>query len=628
MIRWSRRFATVLACTVSLSGCGSSSSQAPSPSPVAASPSPPPGPASPAAAPPAADVNAALDAFFEERDQQRLARSPQSQSFRNIKTDYDKWDDPSDAADDEERRLDDEALADMRARFAGAALDESRRMSFVLFEDRGARAAAAHAFRDHGYVFNQMSGPQSGLPAFLINIHRVTSKSDAVAYVRRLDTLGETLLGHLAVAEGRARAGIAPPRWVYPYVISDATNVITGAPFGPGADSALFSDLKAKVASLKLPEAEAAELVEAGRAALVDKVAPAYRQLIAAMKAQEKRASKDDGVWRLPRGAEYYSERLRNFTTTAMTAEEIHALGLREVARIHGEMKALMPALGFSGTFPAFLSYMRDRKDLYFSNDAAGRAAYLAATEQAIKEITAKLPQWFSTLPKTPLLVKPVEAFREKSAGKAFYQRPAPDGSRPGIYYVNFYDMKAMPNTEVEALAYHEAMPGHHFQIALQTEAGDLPAFRKFGSIVAYSEGWGLYSEKLAKEMGQYREPLRDFGRLQLELHRAIRLVVDTGLHHKRWTREQGIRYVTDNTAEPQAAARKAIERYIVSPGQATAYMIGRLKISELRERAATALGAAYDVRGFHDVVLRNGPISLSILEQEVNRWIASEKQK
>jgi uncharacterized protein (DUF885 family) len=271
---------------------------------------------------------------------------------------------------------------------------------------------------------------------------------------------------------------------------------------------------------------------------------------------------------------------------------------------------------------------MRDRKDLYFPNDPKGRAMYLAETQKALDAITAKLPQWFGTLPKAPLVVKPVEAFREKSAGKAFYQRPAPDGSRPGTYYVNLYNMKAMPSMEVEALFYHEGLPGHHLQLAIQTELPDLPPFRTFGGVTAYSEGWGLYAEKLAKDMGQYTDPLRDFGRLQLELHRAIRLVVDSGLHAKKWTRAQAIRYVLDSSAEPAAAATKAIERYIVNPGQATAYMIGRLKISELRDRARAALGERFDIRGFHDIILRSGPLPLDVLDAEVSRWIEAQPSK
>lgn len=638
MNRWSRVLLAGLLSSspvwLGLSACGSSSPpvapaatlpdpSAPSPDP--ASPAPPAAPAQP----PAATAEAQLDAFFEAHDRARLARSPQGQSYRAIKTDYGKWDDPSDAAAARTRAEEDAALADLRARFATATLDASHRMSYALFEYNAARGTAAYAFRDHDYVFDQMNGPQSELPAFLINIHKVDTRKDLEAYVERLQGLGPTLRAYVELAKARAAAGISPPRWVYPFVVSDATNVITGAPFDAKPDSALFADFKSKLAALELPEADNAALTKAAADALVQSVAPAYRELITVMKAQQKQASTDDGVWRLPRGAEFYAERLRSYTTTSLSADEIHAIGLREVARIHDEMRALMQPLGFRGgtNFPAFLRWMRDRKDIYFPNGEVGRGQYLTATSKALDEITAKLPQWFATFPKAKLAVKAVEAFREKSAGKAFYQRPAPDGSRPGTYYVNLYDMSAMPNTEIEALAYHEGIPGHHLQNAIQTELGELPPFRKFGGVTAYGEGWGLYSEKLAKEMGQYQEPLRDFGRLQLELHRAIRLVVDTGLHHKKWRKAQAIKYITDNSAEPLAAATKAIERYIVFPGQANAYMIGRLKISELRDRAAAELGKAFDIRAFHDVILRNGPIPLDVMEQEVTRWIASRKQ-
>jgi uncharacterized protein (DUF885 family) len=412
---------------------------------------------------------------------------------------------------------------------------------------------------------------------------------------------------------------------VFPYVISDARNVIKGAPFDRGPDSALLADFKTKLDALKLPADQTAKLLAGAEAALVESVKPAYLEIIAAMTAEQTTAPTDDGVWRFPDGADYYATLLKNFTTTELSPDQIHELGLHEVARIHDEMAALMQPLGFRGDLKKFLIAMRDRKDLYYPNGPEGRAKYLAETHKALDAVTAKLPQWFGTLPKAPLVVKPVEAFREKSAGKAFYQRPAPDGSRPGTYYVNLYDMAAMPAMEVEALVYHEGIPGHHLQLSVQTEV-ELPAFRKFGGVTAYSEGWGLYAEKLAKDMGQYTDPLRDFGRLQLELHRAIRLVVDSGLHAKKWTRERAIQYVLDNSAEPKPSAVKAIERYIVMPGQATAYMVGRLKISELRDRARTALGERFDIRAFHEVVLRHGPLPLDVLDTEVQRWIASQQ--
>jgi uncharacterized protein (DUF885 family) len=571
------------------------------------------------------DVNAALDAFFADYDAAQLARSPIAQSERGIKTDYGKWGDLSDEQAARNDAADTAALAAMRERFGSAGLDGPHRLSFRLFEDRIERQARSFRYRDHGYVFDQMNGGQSRLVAFLINIHKVTSASDAEAYVQRLQGLGPALRQLVTVAKDRAAKGFQPPRWVYPFVLGDARNVLKGAPFERGPDSALLADFKSKVAALRLGPDDSARLIAAASAALVESVLPAYREIIATVTAQARTAPTDDGVWRFPDGAAYYAALLQNYTTTTRSPEQIHELGLHEVARIHDEMRALIGPLGVRGDLKKLLVTMRDRKDLYYPNDARGRAMYLAETQKALDSVTAKLPQWFGTLPAAPLTVKPVEPFREKSAGKAFYQRPAPDGSRPGVYYVNLYDMAAMPKMEVEALVYHEGIPGHHLQLAVQTELPELPPFRKFGGVTAYSEGWGLYAEKLAKDMGQYTDPLRDFGRLQLELHRAIRLVVDTGIHTKKWSRDQAIRYVLDNSAEPAPAAAKAIERYIVMPGQATAYMVGRLKISELRERARGALGDRFDIRGFHDVILRNGPLPLDMLDAEVSHWIEAQ---
>ncbi len=620
--------AIILACCTFACGGPSHSAPAstsPAPAPATAQAAPA-SPAAAAATPAAPDVNAALDALFAEYDAGVLARSPITQSERGIKTDYGKWDDFSDEQAARNNEADAAALATMRARFGSAALDDAHRLSYRLFEDRIERQARSYRFRDHGYVFDQMNGAQSRLTAFLINIHKVTGAGDAEAYVQRLQGMGPALRQLLAVSASRAARGFLPPKWVYPYVVSDARNVLKGAPFDRGPDSTLLADFKTKIGALKLSPDETHRLTATASAALVESVKPAYEAIIAAMTEQAGRASTDDGVWRFPDGADYYAALLKNYTTTELSADQIHELGLQQVARIHQEMAALMPPLHIRGTLPQFLVAMRDRKDLYYPNGPGGRAMYLAETQKALDAVTAKLPQWFGTLPRAPLVVKPVEEFREKSAGKAFYQRPAPDGSRPGTYYVNLYDMAAMPTMEVEALVYHEGIPGHHLQLAVQTELSDLPAFRKFGGVTAYSEGWGLYAEKLAKDMGQYTDPVRDFGRLQLELHRAIRLVVDTGIHAKKWTREQAIRYVLDNSAEPSPAAAKAIERYIVMPGQATAYMVGRLKISELRERARAALGNRFDIRAFHDVVLRNGPVPLDLLDMEVTRWIESQR--
>ncbi|MBL0923407.1 MAG: DUF885 domain-containing protein [Sphingomonadaceae bacterium] len=573
------------------------------------------------------DQNAAIKAFFEEQDAEQLARSPLSKSFRGIKdADYGRWDDFSDAAAARANAANQSALKELRARFDPAKLSPENALSFRLFEKQAERANAAYRYNDYGYVFDQMNGAQSQIPAFLINIHRIDSKADARAYIRRLYGLGSLMDEAIESSKTRAAKGIMPPKWVYPYVISDARNVITGAPFGDGPDAPLFADFKGKVTKLAISQVEKDLLIADAALALTASVKPAYEALIAEMTAQEKVASTDDGVWRFKDGAGYYAERLANYTTTDMTPDQIHELGLAQVARIHNEMRSVQKKMGVKGDLKAYFNYMRTDPRFYAPNTDEGRALYLAETQKAYDAINPLLPKWFGVLPQAPLVVKRVEEFREKSAGKAFYQRPAPDGSRPGTYYANLYNMADMPLTEVDALFYHEGVPGHHLQLAIQTELKDVPAFRKFGGVTAYSEGWGLYSEKLAKDMGLYTDPARDFGRLQLELHRAIRLVVDSGLHHKRWTREQAIKYVEDNSADAPGGIVKAIERYIIFPGQATAYMVGRLKISELRDKAQKALGAKYDVRGFHDTVLKSGPVPLDVLEEQVDAWIASKK--
>ena len=281
-----------------------------------------------------------------------------------------------------------------------------------------------------------------------------------------------------------------------------------------------------------------------------------------------------------------------------------------------------MDKVGFDGTLQEFFEYTRTDPRFY----AKSREEYLGKVDTALDAMEAELPKWFEILPEDALQVKPVEAFREKSAGKAFYSRPAPDGSRPGIYYVNLYKLESMSLNELEALAFHEGLPGHHLQLSVQTGLGDLPPFRRFGGVTTYSEGWGLYSENLAKDMGFYTDPFSDFGRLQAELWRACRLVVDTGIHAKRWSREQAIQYLKDNTPNPEGDITKAIERYIVYPGQATAYMIGKLKIEELRNKAQAELGDDFDIKAYHTVILENGPVPLDIMEENVDAWIAEVK--
>lgn len=571
-----------------------------------------------------ADMDQQLASFFEDVDAANLAASPLSKAYRGIRdADYGKWDDPSEAKELADFQRGQTALATMRDRFDPAKLSPSNQLSYRLFEYQMERAKKAFAFRDNDYVFDQMNGAQAQLPAFLINIHRVANKADAQAYISRLQGLGPFMEQLIAISAKRADSGVIVPDWVFPYVISDARNITSGAPFDDGADSALFADLKAKIGKLDIPQAEKDQMIADGRAALLTSMAPAYKKLIAEMQRQQNMANDGDGIWRFPDGAAYYAERLQNYTTTGLSADEIHQIGLDNVARIHDEMRKIMAEVGFKGSLQDFFKKLRTSDEFFYDS----RAAYLADADAKIAAMEKALPGFFNTLPKAPLTVKPVEAFREKSAGKAFYQRPAPDGSRPGTYYVNLYNLKDMSKTELEALAYHEALPGHHLQLAIQTELGNLPPFRRFGGVTAYSEGWGLYSEELGKDMGFYQDPYSDFGRLGMELWRACRLVVDTGIHDKRWSREEAIAYLTENTPNPDGDIRKAIERYIVFPGQATAYMIGKLKIKELRARAQARLGNDFTYGNFHDVILRSGPVPLTIMEERVDAWIADSKK-
>ncbi|QZH76425.1 MAG: DUF885 domain-containing protein [Erythrobacter sp.] len=574
------------------------------------------GAATPSASAPA-QAPSDIGTFFEQYDAASLALSPQSKAYRGIRDeDYGLWDDASAEADEAQQALRDQYLAQMRSGYDLSALTGQDALSYRLFEASAARSASLEPYREYGFIFDQMNGEQSGIPAFLINTHTVTSASDARAYVSRIEGIGPLMDTLIARSAERAGNGVMPPDWVYPYVLSDIQNLLDA-----GMDNAVLEDFRSEVAALDLSEDESGSLITAAEAAWASSAVPAYQRLRGEMLRQQAMAPTEDGIWRFPQGAQYYDALLAYYTTTDLTADEIHAIGLNEVERIHGEMRAIMAQVGFEGDLQAFFEFTRSDPQFYHTS----REDYLAEVDTVLDAVTARLPDYFITLPQYELQVKAVEAFREQSAGKAFYQSPAPDGSRPGTYYVNLYNLNDMSRNELEALAYHEGLPGHHMQRAIQTGLGDLPPFRRFGGFTAYTEGWGLYSEELGKDMGFYTDPYSDFGRLQMELWRAARLVVDTGIHSKRWSREEAIAYLAENTPNPPGDIEKAIERYIVYPGQATAYMIGKLKIMELRERARTALGDDFDIREFHEVVLVNGPVPLDILEEQVDAWIAEQ---
>jgi len=572
-------------------------------------------------------ANELFETFFE----QWLSRSPLMQTDLGIKTDYDKWDDLSEQHATANHRLYQRQLQQLQD-IDTQKLSAPVALSHTLMKQQLTKDIENYRWRHHDYPVNQMFGWHTTVPSILINAHLIESVADADAYIARLLGVKRLMQQVCDGLELRAKKGIIAPAFVFPLVIDDSLNVIKGHPFEtakapansspsqpePIKDSPLMADFRAKITALSADQKTQERLIRQAEHALVSSVQPGYIQLSNTLKKLQKKADVHLGAWKFPEGEAFYNAALRDTTTTHLSAEQIHNLGLQEVARIHNEMQSIMTQVKFKGDLPTFFKHLQQSDEFFYESDAKGRAAYLQKTQSAIAEIESRLDELFLTKPKAELIVKQVEAYREKSAGRAFYQSPPPDGSRPGIYYANLYNMREMPKYQLEALVYHEALPGHHLQLSIATELGDLPRFRKHAFYTAYIEGWGLYAELLPKEIGLYQDPYSDFGRLSMELWRACRLVVDTGIHAKRWTEAQAIQYLLDNTPSEEREIRRAVQRYSVMPSQATAYKIGMLKILELRDAYKAKTGEHYDIREFHHKILHLGAVPLNILEQQL----------
>ena len=584
------------------------------------------GHAAPAAA--AQSEDARLAAFFEQAFQERIALSPQQMTSLGLKTDYDKLDDNTEAAAARSLALAERQLLQLNDQFNPRTLSDESRLSWRLFEYGVEQARLSNRWRDWGYQFAANGNPTTGLPVFMINNHRVTSVSDAEAYVARL-VEAERVMGEIsATLRSRAAAGVISPAFVFAPTIANTGAIIAGAPFDDGADNPVWADFQRKVGALDADAATKERLLAEGRAALTGPWRRGYQGVLAARTevGAQAEAMPDNagGVWRLPEGEAFYNARLQLSTTTDLTADQIHEIGLAEVARLQGEMQTIMTRVGFTGSLQDMFAYLKTDPRFQYPNTPEGKEAYLTDARAFIAQVMAAAPRYFSDLPESALEVRAVEPWREATASIAFYNSPAPDGSRPGIYYVNLSDMTQVLKPQIEGISYHEGAPGHHFQIAYAQEMEGLPRFRRFGGYGAYAEGWGLYAERLGKEMGFYEDPYSDFGRLSTELWRAVRLVTDTGLHAKRWSREQAIDYFRQNSLLSERDIVKEVERYLTNPGQATSYKIGELKIMELRARAQAALGDRFDIRDFHAVVLGSGSVPLDVLEDQVDAWIAA----
>ncbi|MGV3589736.1 MAG: DUF885 domain-containing protein [Adhaeribacter sp.] len=568
-----------------------------------------------------------LNDFFERNFQEMLARNPEYESFVGGKKKYDQWTDRSDEHARQEMEITKANLAAMRNNFDYKALDAQGQLSYKMYEYQAEEEINNFKYRFHNYLENQMSGLHSDLPAFLINIHQVADTKDARAYIARLAKVDSLFQQHLENLKIREDKGIIPPKFVFPMMLEDCRNLLKGQPFeNSETKSPLLDDFTGKINKLNITASTKDSLLTAANQALLTSVKSAYEKLITYFTALEKKAPQEGGAWQFPEAADFYKTALRATTTTDLTADQIHEIGLQEVARIQKEMRTIMRKVNFrSDSLPDFYQFMRTDKQFYFSNTAAGKKAYMDRANQIINNMKNRLDELFITKPVADIEVKAVEPFREKSAAGAFYEQPSLDGKRPGRYYINLFTLGDQPIYQMESLAYHEGIPGHHMQIAIAQELKGIPKFRTLGGNTAYVEGWALYSELVPKEIGLYQDPYSDFGRLANEIFRACRLVIDTGIHHKKWTKQQALDYFIRNCPSPENDLRKEVERYVVWPSQATGYKIGMLKIVELREQAKKQLGEKFDLREFHDVVLTNGAVPLNILAENVDNWV---KQK
>ena len=577
--------------------------------------------------------NEDLNAWFEEKYEESLQKSPLRLTSLGIKDKYDQIDDLSLDAQIENARWMQESVDELKKNFEYQSLNEQDQMSYDIWLYQNELLQEGLEYQELEYVFDQMTGLHTRLPSMLINFHKVDSLEDMQAYVNRIEGTARAINQLVDRAKSQASKDILPPRFALETVLKQSKAIVTGQPFQDSeVNSPLYDDMLRKTDSLlaqnKIDDQQAKELKTASKEMLLKVFQPAYNNLIAWTENEIPNALETPtGVSRHPNGKAFYDYKLKTSTTTSLTADEIHNIGLEEVERIQKEMLNIKNEVGFEGDLQEFFKFVNEDDQFYFPNTEEGRQAYLDEAKQYIDELTKKLPDYFGILPKASLQVKRVEAFREQDGAPQHYMEGTPDGSRPGTYYVHLSDMTSMPKTTMEGVAYHEGNPGHHMQISIAQELETVPTFRTQLGYNAYVEGWALYSEQLAKEMGGYENPYYDFGRLVNEIWRAIRLVVDTGLHSKGWNEAKAIQYFKDNSSISDNAIKAEVQRYMVIPGQATGYKIGMLKIQELRQRAETQLGDQFDIRQFHDIILGSGALPLELLERHVDSWIEETKQ-
>ncbi len=474
----------------------------------------------------------------------------------------------------------------------------------------------------HDYPLNQMFGLQSEFPNFMTTLHPVNNRVNARNYIKRLNKVGVKFDQILEGLHIREEKGIIPPRFVIRRVLDEMTTFTKI----PVKENSLHTVYAEKLAKLKLDPKIQQNLLDEADKAIQTVVYPAYQRLIDYFTTLEPKANEDDGYWKLPDGDGCYAYKLRSNTTTEFTPQEVHEIGLSEVNRIETEMKGILKGLGLpTNKIAKTIQELSKDPRFLFPNTDDGRADALAEYQRIIDHVNQNLNHLFDLRPAVGVKVERIPEFREKTSAGAYYMLPSMDGKRPGVFYANLRDMNEVVKFGMRTLAYHEAIPGHHFQLSIAQGLKGLPIFRRLLPFTAYIEGWALYAEKLSRENGFMEDSYSELGYLQSELFRAVRLVVDTGIHYKRWTRQQAIDYMAEHTGMPDASVVSEVERYIVMPGQACAYKLGEIKIVQLRQKAQKALAERFDIKKFHNAVLRNGAMPLDLLEQEIENYIKQE---
>lgn len=558
--------------------------------------------------------------FLEEAFAERIGLSPQTLTLFGHNERQDELDDYSEAGETARANLARRHLQGLDA-FDYTQLDPENQLNYRLFRRDCHQVIERYNLRLLNYRLDQKFGLHAEFPAFMANMHRIDSEQDALNYLARLRAFRTACRQLIESVALRRDNGVVLPGFLLEQIASDCKEILAG--LQSPEDSMIHEDFVGKLGALdSLTRARREALTEECINVLASHVAPAYQSLVSFVGKLETEAPAEGGLCSLPGGAAYYRACLAWETTTDLDADHIYQLGLTEVARLQDDIRQVMERLDYAGDLQAFFDFTRDDPRFYYPQTDKGRESYLFDLQQIIDRAEQRLPELFHVLPVDPLQVRAVERHREQTAGMAFYHGPATDGSRPGTFYINLHDLGQLPTFTMEALAFHEALPGHHMQFAIANRLASLPTFRRYANCNAYVEGWGLYGEQVAHEIDLYADDYGDYGRLTQALKRACRLVVDTGLHARGWTREEAVEYLHHNLPASRAQCVAEVDRYLIMPGQATTYTLGLLEILRLRELASAELGEQFDLRAFHDQILGYGPLPLDVLAERIESWI------